>query len=162
MSSLIIVLSLFLLMPAQLFSQKGPDRLDGRQIQLLTENITHNLSLDSDEIKANTLQLLIDLDATHPEVPLDFAVIPVMRILKRHADEGMRILSAVTLQHIGGERARFAVRRRAAYDASDRVARHCARLARFWDMDVMALDALAQTAVRPAADSPVPGSPDLE
>lgn len=156
MKTLILILSLFLMMSGQLPAQPGTPRLNERQIALLTENVTHNLSLDSDEIKANTLQLLIDLDATHPEVPLDFAVIPVMRLLKRHADEGMRVLAAVALQHIGGERARFAVERRADYDASDFVARNCARIALFWDTEPTVYNALAQADTPPHGHYPAP------
>ncbi|MBE0643532.1 MAG: hypothetical protein IH600_05595 [Bacteroidetes bacterium] len=156
MKTLTLILSLLLLMCGQLPAQPGTSRLNEQQIALLATNVTRNLALDSDEIKANTLQLLIDLDATHPEVELDFAVIPVMRILKRHTEEGMRVLAAVALQHIGGERARFAVERRAEYDASAFVARNCARIAVFWDTESTVYPVLAQADTPSDGHSPAP------
>ena len=138
-----VLLSLFLLMAGSLPARQSNPPLDERHIALITENLHNNLTTCCDEVKANTLQLLIDLDATHPEVPLDFAVLPVMRILKQHSDEGMRILAAVALQHIGGERARYAVSRRALYDVSERVSRNCSRIARHWDSELPALNILA-------------------
>jgi hypothetical protein len=140
----IIFLSLFLLISGQLPAEPRSARLSERQIALLTDNISFNLRECCDEVKANTLQLLIDLDAMHPEVPLDFALLPVMRLLKQHQDEGMRILAAVALQRIGGERARFAVQRRAEYDGSERVARNCSRIARHWDAASVRPEVLAQ------------------
>lgn len=138
-----VFLSLFLLMAGSLPARQSNPPLEERQIALITENLRNNLTTCCDEVKANTLQLLIDLDATHPEVPLDFAVLPVMRILKQHSDEGMRILAAVALQRIGGERARYAVSRRALYDESERVSRNCSRIARHWDSELPALNILA-------------------
>lgn len=139
----IVLLSLFLLTAGSLPARQLDTPLDERQITLITENLTNNLTTCCDEVKANSLQLLIDLDATHPEVPLDFAVLPVMRILKQHSDEGMRILAAVALQRIGGERARYAVSRRALYDESERVSRNCSRIARHWDSDLPGLNVVA-------------------
>lgn len=143
MSASIVFLLLFLLMSGSLPARQSDPPLDERQIALIKENLTNNLTKCCDEVKANSLQLLIDLDATHPEVPLDFAVLPVMRILKQHSDEGMRILAAVALQRIGGERARYAVSRRALYDESERVSRNCRRIARHWDSNPPAFDVLA-------------------
>ena len=99
--------------------------------------ISHNLDHRIPGIKANTMQLLIDLRVGHPELDLDFAVIPVMRILKQDTTEEMRMLAAVALYHLNTRTGRFAVERRAEFDESARVARHCARIARFWDHNRM-------------------------
>lgn len=131
----IIPVLLFLLIPAALPARSVDAPFDERQITRITENLLHNLTTGCTEVKANALQLLIDLHVTHPEFPLEPALIPVMGIMRQHADDGLRILAAVALQKIGGDRARFAVARRALYDASGRVARQCARIARHWDGD---------------------------
>ena len=78
------------------------------------------------------MQLLIDLHHSMPRLDLGFAVIPVMRILKQDTAEGQRILAAVTLYHLNTPTGRFAVERRALYDKSERVARNCSRIARYW------------------------------
>lgn len=108
--------------------------LSEAQQQRIAENIVHNLQHPIPEIRENALQLIIDLHLQYPDMDLGFAELPVMRILKSHEEIGMRILAAVALYHIGDRRGRFAVERRALYDDSQRVARHCARIADYWDV----------------------------
>lgn len=103
-----------------------------KQITAIQENILRNLEHRVTNIRANSLQLLIDLRLSHPEIDLQFAQLPVMRILKQDDHEGLRILAAVALYHIGDRRGRFAVQRRALYDPSARVAQQCSRLFSYW------------------------------
>ena len=135
MCTRIILLSLFLLMSGQSAAQQSDAPLNERQIKHITVNVNANLQHPCDDVIAGSLQLLIDLSATHPEVPLDFALLPVMAIFRGHAEEGMRMLAAVALQRIGGERAHYAVGRRALYEDSPRVARLCRRLCCFWECE---------------------------
>ncbi|HOJ04404.1 MAG TPA: hypothetical protein PK916_10425 [Bacteroidota bacterium] len=118
--------------PAQRTVQFSSSEVD-RLRSVISRNLEHRIP----GIKANTMQLLIDLRVGHPEVDLDFAVIPVMRILKQDTTEEMRMLAAVALYHLNTRTGRFAVERRAEFDESERVARHCARIARFWDHNRM-------------------------
>lgn len=103
-----------------------------QQIAAIQENILHNLGHRITNIRANSLQLLIDLQKSQPEIDLSFAQLPVMRILKQDDSEGLRILAAVALYHIGDRRGRYAVQRRALYDDSPRVAQQCTRLFHYW------------------------------
>lgn len=132
MKSMTIAIVCAFLAAAPLFADQGGPQITGPQQKLLRENILQNLEHRITEIRANTLQLLIDLSVSHPEVDLDFALIPVMSILKSDRSEGLRILAAVALFHIGGERGHFAVQRRSLYDDSRRVARNCERLSLYW------------------------------
>ncbi len=106
--------------------------LTPQQITAIQQNIRHNLGHRITNIRANSLQLLIDLRKSHPEIDLSFAQLPVMRILKQDDSEGLRILAAVALYHIGDRRGRYAVQRRALYDDSPRVAQQCTRLFYYW------------------------------
>ncbi|MBN1448955.1 MAG: hypothetical protein JXA28_13580 [Bacteroidetes bacterium] len=121
-----------LLSTIPLAASQGHTKLPETRQQILKQNILRNLEHRIPDIRTNTLQLLIDLSMTHPEFDLDFALIPVMHILKNDKREGLRILAAVALFHIGGARGHFAVHRRGLYDDSPRVARNCRRLALHW------------------------------
>lgn len=155
MKASIAVLAIVLLLAGPAVPAPAQEAFSPERIELMKKNITANLSHSAFGVRAGTLQLMIDLRQSHPEVSLDFAVIPVMRILKQDGHEGLRILAAVTLYHIGGERSRFAVSRRALYDASRRVARHCSRLRQYWDAPAPQQGAFAE-----ALHGPVAGSPD--
>ncbi|MCB2205175.1 hypothetical protein KQI65_10530 [bacterium] len=126
-------LCLFCTTPVQ--AQSGPAPFSEKQQQRIAENILQNLQHRIQDIRENALQLIIDLKELHPEMDLGFAQLPVMHILKSHDDEGMRILAAMALYHIGDRRGRFAVERRVIYDDSKRVTRNCARISEFWDAD---------------------------
>jgi len=114
----------------------GYTLLSPRQIEAIRVNVSNNLEHDIPEIRVNAMQLLIELRMAYPGIDLDFAVIPVMRLLRQDATEEHRILAAMTLYHLNTRKGRFAVERRALYDRSPRVARHCARLASHWDKHI--------------------------
>jgi hypothetical protein len=134
MNAIITALALVLLTGDPVATPQGAadGALSPQQIAAIQENICHNLGHRIANIRANSLQLLIDLQKSHPEVDLSFAQLPVMHILKQDDSEGLRILAAVALYHIGDRRGRYAVQRRALYDDSPRVAQQCTRLFRYW------------------------------
>ncbi|MDT8324407.1 MAG: hypothetical protein RRA94_09865 [Bacteroidota bacterium] len=127
-----IVCALLLGGPAAPIPGNQDGGLSPQQTAAIQENIRHNLEHRITNIRANTLQLLIDLRISHPEIDLRFAQLPVMHILKQDEHEGLRILAAVALYHIGDRRGRYAVQRRALYDESPRVAQQCTRLFHYW------------------------------
>ena len=104
-----------------------------KQAQLIERNVIANLQHPSLEVRAGTMQLLIDMKKTWPEYNLNFAVLPMMETLKSDDKPEFRILAALTLFHLDSELGRFAVERRAKYDSSDRVAKHCAALVKQWE-----------------------------
>ena len=134
MNAFIVALAFSLCMGSPAQVAQGEEPLSKTQIERIKENVRQNLAHRITNIRANTLQLLIDLQRSHPEIDLSFAQLPTMRILKQDKHEGLRILAAVTLFHIGDRRGRFAVQRRAIYDDSPRVAQQCSRLSRYWEI----------------------------
>ena len=132
MKTLTIAIVCALLAAGPLSAQSGNTGITPEAQTILKKNILRNLEHRITDIRANTLQLIIDLAVSHREVDLDFALLPAMHILKHDDHEGLRILAAVALFHIGGERGQFAVKRRGLYDDSPRVARNCGRLALYW------------------------------
>ncbi len=132
MKTLTLAIVCALLAAGPLSAQTGNTDITPETQTILKKNILRNLEHRITDIRANTLQLIIDLSVSHPEVDLDFALLPTMHILKQDDHEGLRILAAVALYHIGGERGQFAVQRRSLYDDSPRVARNCSRLSLYW------------------------------
>jgi hypothetical protein len=110
----------------------GAPALNDAQIASLRANITDNLQDASIDIRTSTMQLVMELKDAYPTADLDFAIIPLMTVLKNDNTPELRILAACALHAYDSELARFAVSRRALYDSSDRVARHCAAIARAW------------------------------
>jgi hypothetical protein len=153
MNALIIALAFTFLAASPAAPRSGDENLTKEQMESIRENITRNLEHHIPNIRANSLQLLIDLHASHPEIDLSFAQLPAMRILKHDDDEGLRILAAVALFHIGDRRGRYAVQRRALYDGSQRVARQCTRLFRYWGTVDVPGHGFAGTPVKRVAES---------
>ncbi|MBE0643533.1 MAG: hypothetical protein IH600_05600 [Bacteroidetes bacterium] len=119
--------------------------LTDRQMELIQTNVLANLESPSMEVRATTMQLLIDLKKTYPAYDINFAVLPMMETLKSDEKPEFRILAALTLYHLDSELGRFAVERRAQYDSNDRVARHCSMLARNWGKAAVSTDLIAET-----------------
>lgn len=120
--------------------------LTERQQQLIEKNILANLESGSMEVRAGTMQTLIELKKSYPSYDVSYAVIPMMETLKHDDKASFRILAALTLYHLDSELGRFAVERRAQFDSDRRVARHCAALVRNWGRANYSGDLLAEAA----------------
>jgi hypothetical protein len=118
--------------------------LTERQMELIEKNVLANLESPSMEVRAGTMQTLIELKKAHPSYDVSYAVLPMMETLKHDDKPAFRILAALTLYHLDSELGRFAVERRAQYDDSPRVARHCAALVRNWGRATYSTDLLAE------------------
>ncbi len=106
--------------------------LTEKQLELIKTNVLANLEHPSLEVRAGTMQLLIDMKETYPQYDLGYAVIPMMETLKSDPKPEFRILAALALYHLDSDLGRFAVERRAKFDDNERVAKHCASLVRSW------------------------------
>jgi hypothetical protein len=104
-----------------------------KQAKLIETNVIANLQHPSLEVRAGTMQLLIDMKKEWPQNDLSYAVLPMLETLKSDEKPEFRILAALALYHLDSDLGRFAVERRAKYDSSERVAKHCAALAKSWD-----------------------------
>ncbi|MCZ7556975.1 MAG: hypothetical protein M5R41_11305 [Bacteroidia bacterium] len=104
-----------------------------RQAKLIETNVIANLQHPSLEVRAGTMQLLIDMKKEWPQQDLSYAVLPMLETLKSDEKPEFRILAALALYHLDSDLGRFAVERRAKYDSSERVAKHCAALVKSWD-----------------------------
>ena len=118
--------------------------LTERQMELIEKNVLANLESPSMEVRAGTMQTLIELRKAYPSYDVSYAVLPMMETLKHDDKPAFRILAALTLYHLDSELGRFAVERRAQYDDNPRVARHCAALVRNWGRDSYSTDLLAE------------------
>ncbi|MFZ1729206.1 MAG: hypothetical protein WBQ23_12490 [Bacteroidota bacterium] len=144
LSAFALMLALVALPLTNAFAQDARPLTD-RQMDLIETNVLANLGSPSMELRASTMQLLIDLKKTHPSYNIGYAVLPMMETLKSDEKPEFRILAALTLYHLDSELGRYAVERRAQFDSNDRVARHCAALARNWGKGTVSTDLLAET-----------------
>jgi hypothetical protein len=139
-----LVVALVALPLTNAFSQNATP-LSDRQKDLIKTNVLANLVNSSMEVRASTMQLVIDLKKTHPSYDITYAVLPMMETLKGDEKPEFRILAALTLYHLDSELGRYAVERRAQFDSNDRVARHCAALVRNWGKGTVSTDLLAES-----------------
>jgi hypothetical protein len=119
--------------PARALTDEPAKPFTKSQCELVRKNILKNLTDESDEIRAGTIQLIIDIKKAFPKESCSYAVIPLLDRLKSDKRCEIRILAAQALYELDSDLGRFAVTRRAQFDPSDRVARRCATLARLWD-----------------------------
>ena len=113
--------------------ENNPPLSQERQEYIKT-NILAGLEHSSMEVRADYVQLVIDLKRAYPEYDFDYAIIPLMDKLKNETEDGIRIISALALYEFNDSRkSKFAVQQTAMLDGSDRVARHCQTLIRKWD-----------------------------
>lgn len=136
MKATVSILALALvLFAAPLANAQENKPLSEKQVELIKQNVLANLEHTSLDVRAATMQLLIDLKETYPSYDLNYAVLPMMETLKSDPKPEFRILAALALFHLDSDLGRFAVERRAKFDDDARVARHCADLARSWDSE---------------------------
>lgn len=134
--TLVVLLGLCLA-PVFAFTDAPVKPLTDKQLSLIEKNILKNLQCTCCEVRANTVQTIIDLQLAYPEENFDYAIIPLMSLLKGDDRFEVRILAAQALYYLDSDLGKFAVSRRALYDSSDRVAKRCATLIREWDNKVM-------------------------
>lgn len=101
----------------------------------LERNILAGLQNPTMEVRASTMQLIVDLREADPTLDLNFAIIPLMDQLKSSDYAELRILSALALNSFDSQVGRFAVARRALYDPSTRVSKICAAITNSWMPD---------------------------
>ncbi|MBR9978255.1 MAG: hypothetical protein KFH87_09220 [Bacteroidetes bacterium] len=133
-----------LVLPFNTLTAEKPEPLTDRQTELIKKNVLTNLDHPSLEVRAGTMQLLIELKQAHPDYDVSYAVFPMMDVLKNDEKPEFRILAALTLYHLDSEVGRFAVERRAQFDSDDRVVRHCASLARNWEKKEISTDLITE------------------
>ena len=126
-------------------SAQDAQPLSEKQTELIKENVLENLEHSSMEVRAGTMQLLIELKSTYPNYDVSYAVLPMMETLKHDSKPEFRILAALALYHLDSDLGRFAVERRAKFDDDPRVARHCSALARNWGQANLSTDLIAET-----------------
>ncbi|MCB2205176.1 hypothetical protein KQI65_10535 [bacterium] len=136
MKATLSVLTLVLVLATTSMTQAQDAKpLSDHQQEMIKKNVLANLHHSSLDVRAATMQLLIDMKKTYPSYDMSYATIPLMETLKNDEKPEFRILAALALYHLDSELGRFAVERRAKYDSDERVARHCATLAKKWDSD---------------------------
>lgn len=108
---------------------KGAGKMENQKsnmnLELIELNVLSNFNSPIEEVRANTVQLIIDIKLQRPDTNLDYAVFPLMNALKTDSNEGVRILSAIALYYMNTEVGNFAIQQASKHDDSKRVQRQC-------------------------------------
>jgi len=114
-------------------ASKNPPLSPERQ-EYIETNILAGLAHSSAEVRASYMQLVIDLKRAYPQYDFDYAIIPLMSLLKGEDGCPMRMMAALALYEFEDSRmSRFAVQQTMLHCDSDRLARHCKTLLVKWD-----------------------------
>lgn len=128
MSYMAMFLAVAIFTPA-LYAQESMEDQNKRVekiLQLAAQNLKETLKGSNDNLKESAMEVVRDLKRAYPEAELSRTTIPLMRILRTHSDNNMRILAAMTLKEIGDEKAFYAIAEAAKFDSSNIVRRICA------------------------------------
>jgi hypothetical protein len=97
-------------------------------LQLAVRNLKLTLKGDNDNLKESAMEVVKELKQAYPQARLSGTIIPLMQILRTHADNGMRILAALTLMELGDERGLYAIKEASRFDSSSFVRHICASI----------------------------------
>jgi len=128
-----LALALFAALAAPTVDAASSERPGKKQIKSIEKNITANLAHKSEEVRSGTMELIIDMRRSWPELDLEFAVSPLLDALKDDASAECRMLAATALFLLESERGRIAVAHRAEFDASEQVRSHCEAVGSAWN-----------------------------
>jgi hypothetical protein len=122
-----------------------PVEINDEQRKRVEQNVLANLKHPSLEVRAGTMQLLIDLKTEDPSYSTSYAFSSLVEMLQNHEEPEFRMLAALTLFHLDSDRGRIALERRARSDKSERVANYCQALIDSWHKkNMFSTDLLAQ------------------
>jgi hypothetical protein len=108
--------------------------LGSERQELIRTNVIAGLENPSAEVRASYMQLVIDLKRVYPEHDFDYAIIPLMHLLKDEDGSPMRMLAALALYEFEDSRmGRFAVLQTMKHCDSPRLAKHCKTLIAKWN-----------------------------
>ena len=133
-----LILSLFamlamLAIPASLSAASSNPPLSEDRQEIIRTNLVAGLENPSAEVRASYMQLVIDLKRAYPDYDFDYAIIPLMSILKNEDSCPMRMLAALALYEYEDSRmSRFAVLQTFYHCDSDRLSKHCKTLVLKW------------------------------
>ena len=133
-----LILSLFamlamLAIPASLSAASSNPPLSEDRQEIIRTNRVAGLENPSAEVRASYMQLVIDLKRAYPDYDFDYAIIPLMSILKNEDSCPMRMLAALALYEYEDSRmSRFAVLQTFYHCDSDRLSKHCKTLVLKW------------------------------
>lgn len=129
----ILALLLITVLAAPSADAASSERPGKKQIKSIEKNISSNLAHKSEEVRSGTMELLIDMRRSWPELDLEFAVTPLLDVLKDDASAECRMLAATALYLLESERGRVAIAHRAEFDASEQVRKHCEAVGSAWN-----------------------------
>lgn len=129
----ILALLLITVLAAPSADAASSERPGKKQIKSIEKNISSNLAHKSEEVRSGTMELLIDMRRSWPELDLEFAVTPLLDVLKDDASAECRMLAATALFLLDSGRGRVAIAHRAEFDASEQVRKHCEAVGSAWN-----------------------------
>jgi len=99
-----------------------------QKLKAAEENLIQSLKGDNDNLKESAIQVILELKQAYPEFKFNKAVIPLMRILRQHENQNIRILAALTLYELGNESGVYAVKEASKFDDNKMVRHICSSL----------------------------------
>lgn len=89
-------------------------------------NLASILLKDANDLsKESAMHVIREVNRENPRVSLGRTVIPLTKVLRANKNYSLRILAAITLFELCDERASFAIRHAALYDANKTVRHVC-------------------------------------
>jgi hypothetical protein len=104
------------------------DTISDKVLVYAEKNLSNTLGQYNQDFNVSAVEVIYDLKRLHPDMSFKKAVIPMMRILRNHEDQNVRVLAAMLLQQIGDGRGTYAVKEAARFDDSKLVRHVCETL----------------------------------
>ena len=109
-------------------SSDAGDTISDKVLNYAEKNLSNTLGRYNSDYNLSAVEVIYDLKRMYPDMSFNKAVIPMMRILRNHDDQNVRVMAAMLLQQIGDGRGTWAVKEAARFDDSKLVRHVCATL----------------------------------
>jgi hypothetical protein len=104
------------------------DTISEKVLGYAEKNLSNTLGQYNQDFNLSAVEVIYDLKRMYPDMSFKKAVIPMMRILRNHQDQNVRVMAAMLLQQIGDGRGTWAVKEAARFDDSKLVRHVCTTL----------------------------------
>jgi hypothetical protein len=127
MKTISAVLWLLMIVSSVLVGQERSEKVE-KILDLAARNLEVTLKQGNDNLRESAIVVVSELSREFPGIDLNNTVIPLMSILRSHAQPGMRILAAMTLRELKNDEAMFALQEAARFDSNQTVRHICQTL----------------------------------
>jgi len=121
--TLIVLLSLFV--SSNIFAGgKNVEKI----LKAAEKNLSKTLQGDNENLRGSAIQVVLQLKKAYPNYKFKKVIIPLMRILRNHENQNIRILAALSLYELGNEIGVYAVKEASRFDDNKMVRHICLSL----------------------------------